>query len=81
MVYMPVISASWLERNIRESDLRVGDVCYIAVAREIFGVCRVGFAYRKDHFLLESLVVGEGIIVVPYFFAILNAVQALGQPA
>ncbi len=59
-VDMPVVAASRLKR----------DLCEIAVAGEIFGVCRVGLADRKYHragefFALRSDGAGGSLCAIP----------------
>ena len=66
-VDVPVVAAAGLEGHVVEGNLLARDGGQIAVAREVFGVGRVGLADGEYHFALEGgLVACAGGVVGPY---------------
>ena len=54
MVNVPIVAATRFESHIVERNLFAGNRSKVAIADEIFGVCRIRLADRKNHFTLES---------------------------
>lgn len=66
---VPVVAAAWLKSHVGEDYLLIRYGCEITVAREIFGICRIGLSDGENHFSLECrLGVIAGDVVIPYFF-------------
>ena len=67
VVYVPVVTATWLEGNIEERYLTIRYFRKITVAFEVFGISSVGFANREEHLALEcSLGIFAFHVLIPY---------------
>ena len=66
VVYVPVVTATWLEGNIEERYLTIRYFRKITIAFEVFGISGVGFANREEYLALECSL---GIFAFYFIFA------------
>ncbi len=78
-VDVPVVAATRLKSDVKERYLFGGYGCKVAVAGEILGICRVGFAYGEYHRAGEGgFCIFVFDVVVPHFFGEVERSPCLG---